>query len=88
MRIPPSVKRKGKQSVAVIEYGRSSDNLVCIVVDEIAKVAHVPVSVEDYGIKEEDIRKPRVGQRLVDGDDANALRLDPLEPQKLPISMP
>jgi hypothetical protein len=30
----------------------------------------LPVSVEDYGIKEEDIRKPRVGKSLVTRDDA------------------
>ncbi len=79
---------KREKSVAVVEYGCGSGNLVCIIVDEIAKVAHVPVSVEDYGIEEEDIRKPRVGKSLVDGDDANTLRLDPFKPQKFPISMP
>ena len=31
-------------------------------------------------------KKPAL--RLVDGDDANALRFDPFKPQKLPISMP
>lgn len=96
--MPPARAKhcKREKSVTVVEYGCGSDNLVSIIVDETAKVSHVPVSVENYGIKEEYVRKPRVGQSLVPRYDTPrrhiavpiALRLDPFKPQKLPISMP
>jgi hypothetical protein len=49
-----SVHGKGKQSVSVVENGSSSGNLVCVIVDKIAKIACMPIGVKYQRIEEKD----------------------------------
>ena len=63
-----SVHGKGKQSVSVVENGSGSGNLVCVIVDKIAEITHVPIGVENQRIEEKDIGETRISQCLVAGN--------------------
>ena len=63
-----SVDGEREKTIAIVEDGRGSDNLVCVVVDQIAEVPHMTVSIEDDCIKKENVRKARILERLVPGN--------------------
>ena len=54
-----------EESIAIVEDGRSSYNLICIVVDQIAEIAKMAVCIEDDCIEEENVRKARILKRLI-----------------------
>ena len=63
--------REREKSVAVVEDWRGPDNLVRVVVDQIAKVPHVPIRVEDQGVEKENVGEARVGKGLFARDQAS-----------------
>ena len=60
-----SVHRKREKAVTIIEYWRSTDDFIRVVVNEIAKIAKMLVGIEYQRIKEEYVGEATVGEGFV-----------------------